>query len=87
MSVVKTERITILSTPDFKAFLVREAKKERVSVSQLVRKRCQQEPASEDEALLLQLVAEVRASTRKAEKSLQRGITDAERVLKELKAS
>ena len=36
----KTERITILGTPDFKAFLAREAKKEGVSLSQLVRQRC-----------------------------------------------
>ena len=34
---VKTERITILGSPDFKAFLSREAKKEGVSLSQLVR--------------------------------------------------
>ena len=87
MTTVKTERITVLGTPDFKAFLENEAKKEGVSLSQLVRQRCQQEPASEDEALLLALVAEVKASTREAKRSLQKGITDAERALKELRAS
>lgn len=56
-------------------------------MSQLVRQRCQQEPANEDEALLLQLVAEVKAATHQAKRSLQKGITEAERVLKELKAS
>jgi len=84
---VKTERITILSTPDFKAYLSREAKKEGVSVSQLVRQRCENATLSQDEELLLQLVAEVRDSTKKAKKSLDRGIKDAERVLAELRAS
>ena len=37
----QTERTTILSTPEFKAWLVDEAKKEGVSVSELVRQRCQ----------------------------------------------
>ncbi len=32
---VKSARITILGTPDFKAFLTREAKKEGVSLSKL----------------------------------------------------
>jgi len=36
---VKSARITILGTPDFKAFLTREAKKEGVSLSKLVRQR------------------------------------------------
>jgi hypothetical protein len=84
---VKTERITILSTPDFKAYLSREAKKEGVSVSQLVRQRCENASLSQDEELLLQLVAEVRSSTKKATKSLDRGIVDAERILAELRAS
>jgi len=83
---VKTERITILSTPDFKAYLSREAKKEGVSVSQLVRKRCENATPTHDEELLWQLVAEVRSSTKKAKKSLDRGIEDAERVLAELRA-
>ena len=47
---VKTARITISGTPDFKAFLIREAKKEGVSLSQLVRQRCEKKPVnSEDE--------------------------------------
>ncbi len=37
---VQSERITILGTPDFKAFLTREAKREGVSMSELVRQRC-----------------------------------------------
>ena len=40
-AAVKTERITILGTPEFKAYLVREAKREGISVSQFVRQRCE----------------------------------------------
>ena len=84
---VKTERITILGTPSFKAFLSREAKKEGVSVSELVRNRCQKPAASEEEQLLTELIAEVKTSTAKAKKSLEKGIKDAESVLKELRQS
>ncbi len=83
---VKTERITILGTPDFKAFLTREAKKEGVSLSQLVRDRCRQKPASnEDEELLSLLVAEVVQATARAKVSLERGLADAEKILTEIR--
>lgn len=42
----KNERITILGTADFKAFLVAEAEREGVSVSELVRRRCMAAPAA-----------------------------------------
>ena len=84
---VKTERITILGSPDFKAFLMSEAEKEGVSVSQLVRSRCEKESADADDELLLELVAEVRASTTTARKSLEKGLKEAESTLKELRAS
>ena len=83
---VKTERITILGTPEFKAFLTREAKKEGISLSQLVRERCRQKPAdNEDEELLSLLVAEVVQATTRAKVSLERGLADAEKILTELR--
>ncbi|MCU7815632.1 MAG: hypothetical protein KZQ81_10585 [Candidatus Thiodiazotropha sp. (ex Rostrolucina anterorostrata)] len=84
---VKTERITILGTPDFKAFLTREAKKEGLSVSQLVRDRCRRKAADKDEELLLGLVSEVRDATQKAKNALDKGLKDAEEVLMEVRAS
>lgn len=82
----KTERITILGTPEFKNFLALEAKKEGVSLSQLVRQRCEKKPASsEDEELLAALVKEVRAATAKAKVSLEKGLADAEQVLAEIR--
>ncbi len=82
---VKTERITILGSPDFKAFLSREAKKEGVSLSQLVRQRCENKPTNQDEELLTALVKELSAATARAKSSLEKGLTDAEKVLSELR--
>jgi hypothetical protein len=82
---VQSERITILGTPDFKAFLVKEAKKEGVSMSELVRQRCIQKPADQDEELLAALVNEVNKATVKAQKSLEKGLGDAERILADIR--
>ena len=48
---MKTERVTLLTTPQFKAFLGVEAAREGVSVAELVRSRCERRPDAE-EALL-----------------------------------
>jgi len=82
---VKTERITILGSPDFKAFLSREAQKEGVSLSQLVRQRCENKHSSQDEELLAALVKELGAATARAKSSLEKGLADAEKVLSELR--
>ncbi len=81
----KTERITILGTPDFKKFLVKEAKKEGISLSMLVRRRCEQQSANEEEQLLMDLLAELRISTRRAEESLDRGIESMQQTLAEIR--
>jgi len=86
ITAVKTERITILGTPDFKDFLTREAKKEGVSLSQLVRQRCEKKPLNgEEEELLAALVKEVRTATVKANLSLKKGMDNAEKVLAEIR--
>jgi hypothetical protein len=82
----KTERITFLSTPDFKAFLSAEAAKEGTSVAELIRHRCENKPAnSEDEEMLLAMAEEVRKATARAKESLEKGLADAEKVLKEIR--
>lgn len=82
---VKTERITILGTPEFKAYLVREAKRTGISVSQFVRQRCESKPQTQDDEILATLLEEVRASTAKASASLEKGLSDAEQVLAEMR--
>ena len=84
-ATVKTERITILGTPEFKAYLIREAKREGISVSQFVRQRCEKKPQTQDEEILAALVKEVGAATAKASASLEKGLSDAEQVLVELR--
>ena len=85
---VKSERITILGSPDFKAFLIREAKKEGVSLSQLVRQRCEKKPVnSEDEELLAALVKEVGEATARAKASLEKGLDDTEQALAEMRGA
>jgi hypothetical protein len=82
---MKTERVTILTTPAFKAFLSAEAQREKVSVAELVRSRCEQRPG-QDEALLVALTAELRIAVTDAKRSLREGLREAEGVLAELRA-
>lgn len=82
----QTARITILGTQEFKEFLQQEAKKEGISMSMLVRRRCEQKPISEDEELLIQLLAELKSSTARAKKSLDEGLEEAQRFLDEIEA-
>ena len=81
----KTARITILGTPQFKDFLKQEAQKEGISVSQLVRQRCEMETQAQDETVLASLLAQVHAATQKAKASLEHGLADADAALAELR--
>ena len=82
----QTERITFLSTPDFKTWLSKEASQEGISISKLIRLRCKQK-TNEEELLLLALINEVRLATRQARTSLNKGLNDAETVLTELRSA
>ncbi len=82
---MKTERVTLLTSPEFKAFLASEARREKVSVAELVRSRCEGRP-SEDEAVLIALTAELRAAVSQAKRSLREGLAEAEAVLAGLRA-
>ena len=82
---MKTERITLLTSPDFKAFLSAEAAREGVSVAELVRTRCARGPTDE-EAILAELTAELNKAVIAAKESLRSGLDEAESVLAELRA-
>ncbi len=82
---VKTERVTLLTTPDFKAFLNAEAQREGVSVAELVRTRCERRP-SEEETVVAGLTAELHKAVGEAKKALRSGLDDAQAVLAELRA-
>jgi hypothetical protein len=81
---MKTERVTLLTSPEFKAFLATEARREKVSVAELVRSRCEGRPSA-DEAMLVALTAELRAAVAQAKRSLREGLAEADAVLAELR--
>lgn len=82
---MKTERVTLLTTPEFKTFLGTEATREGVSVAELVRSRCERRPDA-DEASLAALASELRKAVREAHASLKSGLAEANSVLAELRA-
>lgn len=86
----KTARITILGTPEFKAFLEDEAKRRNISVGKLVRDRFEKKPpANSDEVeaeVLAAMVAEVREATARAQRSLSQGLKDADAALEALRS-
>lgn len=81
---MKTARLTLLTTPEFKAFLGAEAARGGISVAELVRKRCEQRPDG-DEAVLAALTAELRHAVEAASASLRGGLAEADAVLAELR--
>ncbi|MBK7236357.1 MAG: hypothetical protein IPI02_12290 [Sterolibacteriaceae bacterium] len=82
---MRTERVTLLTSPEFKAFLGDEAAREGVSVAELVRSRCERKPDA-DEAMLASLATELRNAVREAKASLKIGLAEAESVMAELRA-
>jgi hypothetical protein len=82
---MKTERVTLLTTKEFKSFLRAEAQREGVSVAELVRVRCEQRPSPE-EAVLAKLTAELQEALSKAKSSLKEGIKEARSALAELRS-
>jgi hypothetical protein len=80
----KSERITLLGSRDFKAFLSRESRKEGVSVSELVRRRCERAP-TDDERALLALAGELRKATAEARQALEEGLSAAADVLRQVR--
>ncbi len=82
---MKTERVTLLTSPDFKAYLGAEAAREGLSVAALVRSRCERKPDA-DEAMLAALAAELRLAVGEAQASLRAGWAEADAVLSELRA-
>jgi hypothetical protein len=84
----KTERITILATPEFKARLEHEAQQHRISVSKLIRDRFERDDSdagNSEQAVLAALIAEAQEATQHAHQALNQGLEDAEATLKALR--
>lgn len=86
-TALKSQRITILVSPEFKDFLNREAKKAAVSMSQLVRQRCENRSSIQDDELLAALAKVLSETTARANISLEKGLADADKVLSELRGN
>ncbi|MFT3789605.1 MAG: hypothetical protein QM741_00705 [Rudaea sp.] len=72
---MKTERVTLLTTPKFKAFLGSEAKREGISVAELVRNRFEPQPSAEA-AMIETLTAELAARLKEARTTLNEGLAE-----------
>jgi hypothetical protein len=82
---VKSERVTLLTTKEFKRFLGNEAKREGISVAELVRTRCQRKP-QRDELILAEATLALREALDEARTSLKEGLAEAQSVLDELRS-
>lgn len=84
----KTERITILGTPEFKTFLTDQANAENVSVSEFVRRRCVQPVAlDEDTQTLAELVSALHVAVDAARDEMNESLDFAKDVLQELQSN
>jgi hypothetical protein len=82
---VKSERVTVLTTKEFKRFLGNEAKREGISVAELVRTRCQRKP-QHDELILAEATVALRKALDEARTSLKEGLGETQSVLRELRS-
>lgn len=81
---MKTARVQVLTTPAFRDWLRKEARKSGVSVAELVRTRCQGS-ANEEERVVAELAAQLGKDVRRAQSSLRSSLVGAEALLKELR--
>jgi len=84
--MAQTERITFLATKELKKWLEAEANKSGVSISELIRLRCES-GSSEDEIALKALINEVKVATAIANKALDEGLKAAERAINKVRKS
>ncbi|VAW47875.1 hypothetical protein MNBD_GAMMA03-856 [hydrothermal vent metagenome] len=85
--VAKTERVTILTTPNFKSYLASQAQSLGVSVSELIRMRCiEDNQPDSDEILLKELISQSKEAIKKANLSLDKGLSDISGTLAYLKS-
>ncbi|MGA7219715.1 MAG: hypothetical protein WBX38_15450 [Candidatus Sulfotelmatobacter sp.] len=73
--MTKTARLQVLTTPAFRDWLRKEAKKHGVSVGELVRTRCEQR-AGEGETVLAELTALLRKEVAATRAAVRRNLDD-----------
>jgi guanylate kinase len=81
---MKSERITFLATPEFKADLVKLASKQNTSVGEVIRGRFERTPdaaQAAEENELRTLTADLRTAVAEAQASLREGLAEADAAL------
>lgn len=85
---MKSERITFLVTPEFKADLTRLASRENTSVGEVIRGRFERSADQQtraEESELRALTAQLREAVAEAQTSLREGLAEAEQTLRALR--
>jgi hypothetical protein len=83
---MKTARLQVLTTPAFRDWLRKEARKAGVSVAELVRSRCEQR-GSEEETALAEMTALLRKEVTATRATVRRNLDETRAILSELRAS
>lgn len=83
---MKTARITFLSTPEFKTGLEKLARKDEISVGELVRRKFSLVPSAEERELA-ELASAVKINAAAAKASLTAGLADVEQALREVRSA
>jgi hypothetical protein len=81
---MKTARLQVLTTPAFRDWLRKEARKAGVSVGELVRARCEQR-VGEEEAVLMELTALLRKEVTATRLEVRRNLDETRAILSDLR--
>ncbi|MGA6981933.1 MAG: hypothetical protein WCC95_00230 [Candidatus Sulfotelmatobacter sp.] len=82
---MKTARLQVLTTPAFRDWLRKEARKAGISVGELVRVRCEQR-VGEEEAALAELTALLHKEVTATRATVRRNLDETRAILRDLRA-
>jgi len=82
---MKTARVQVLTTPAFRDWLRKEARKAGISVGELVRTRCEQR-VGDEEAALAELTALLRKEVAATRAAVRRNLDETRAILRDLRA-
>jgi len=82
---LKTARVQVLTTPDFRDWLHKEARNAGVSVGELVRTRCEQR-VGDEEAVLAELTALLHKEVKATRRVLRQNLAETRVILDDMRA-
>lgn len=85
VTVMKTARLQVLTTPAFRDWLRKEASKAGISVGELVRTRCEQR-VGDEEAALAEMTALLRKEVTATRAAVRRNLDETRAILRDLRA-